>query len=104
MYYNTKRLTRGFIKTNLGKDTFGEPGIHCDGEQLWIAAYRYGYARTYYIGRFGAYLQFILSHNMSGTGDFGYDGPTSTIETGAFNQSNEPLSLVVDATGITANS
>lgn len=96
MYYNTKRLTRGFIKTNLGKDTFGEPGIHCDCEQLWTGAYRQGYARTYYLGRPGAYLRFILSYNMSGTGNFEDDGAGTSgdIETGAFTQSHEPLTSI----------
>ena len=105
MYYNTKRLTRGFIDTKLGKDTFSEHDEHCDGEQFWTAAYRWGYARTYYIGRFGAYLRFILSHNMSGTGNFDTDESAASgeINSGAFTETYEPFGLTVRATGITAN-
>ncbi len=74
MHYNTKRLTRGHIKVKLGKDTFGEPEPYCDGEQSWIGANRYGFARTYYLGRQAAYMRFIVSHNMSGVGSFGPKG------------------------------
>jgi hypothetical protein len=105
MYYNTKRLTRGFIDINLGKDTFSEHEEHCDGEQFWMAAYRWGYARTYYIGRFGAYLRFILLHNMSGTGDLSSSEslPSGEINSGAFTEAYAPFTLTIRANGITAN-
>lgn len=105
MYYNIKRLTRGFIDIKIGKDTFRDHEEHCDGEQYWMAAYRWGYARTYYIGRFGAYLRFILSHNMSGTGDLSSSEslPSGEINSGAFTETYEPFSLTVRATDITAN-
>lgn len=105
MYYNTKRLTRGFIDMNLGRDTFNGHEEHCDGEQYWMAAYRWGYARTYYIGRFGAYLQFIVSHNMSGTGNLSSSEslPSGEIDSGAFSETYQPFSLTVPATDITAN-
>jgi hypothetical protein len=68
MYYNTKRLTFGFLKVKLGKDKFGDHGIGYGGERLWIGAYRRGYLRTYDFRRSDAYQRFWLSHNMSGVG------------------------------------
>ncbi|MFN6553750.1 ETEC_3214 domain-containing protein [Mycolicibacterium septicum] len=105
MWYSTKTLTLGFIKVKLGRDTFSSQEEHCDGEQFWMAAYRAGYARAYYIGRFGAYLRFIVSHNLSGTGNFNtYESAASgDINSGAFDQVSEPFILRVDASGITAN-
>ncbi|GAA2794965.1 ETEC_3214 domain-containing protein [Mycolicibacterium pallens] len=105
IYYNTKRLTRGFIDMNLGRDTFSEQEKFCDGEQYWMAAYRWGYARTYYLGRPGAYLRFIVSHNMSGTGDLSSSTslPSGEIKSGAFSENYEPFRLTVPATDVTAN-
>lgn len=71
MYYNTKRLTFGYIKVKLGKSKFGDHGIGYDGERSWIGAYRVGYLRTYDFRRSGAYQRFWLSYNMAGVGSFG---------------------------------
>jgi hypothetical protein len=70
-----------------------------------MAAYRWGYARTYYIGRFGAYLRFILLHNMSGTGDLSSSEslPSGEINSGAFTEAYAPFTLTIRANGITAN-
>ncbi|SDE22799.1 hypothetical protein SAMN04488581_3618 [Mycolicibacterium neoaurum] len=105
MWYRTDRLTRGFVDVKLGKDKFRQPDEHCDGEQYWMAAYRWGYARTYYIGRFGAYLRFILSHNMTGVGDFdvGNIAQAGELSSGAFSADFDQIDVRIPATGITAN-
>lgn len=89
MYYKTKRLTMGFLKIKLGKDSFGDHESGYDGERLWIGAYRYGYLRTYDFRRSGGYQRFWLSHNMSGAGSFAVVDPSGdkddvlhTYETG----------------------
>lgn len=109
MAYNTKNLTRGFLDFDLGRDKFPEHDLHCDGEQVWIGAYRRGYARTYYMGRPAAYLRFVVSHNMAGTGDFDSGEPISghVIASGQFSptygQSYEPFAEPIRGNGITAN-
>lgn len=105
MHYNTKRLTHSFVDINLGKDAFNEHEKYCDGEQYWMAAYRWGYARTYYVGRPGAYLRFVLSHNMSGAGNLSSSKslPSGEIYSGAFTQTGDPFALAIRTNGITAN-
>lgn len=105
MPYSTKSSTLGYIDIELGRDTFPESDQFCDGEQYWLGAYRRGYARTYYLGRPAAYLRFVLSHNMSGTGNWDSNEvvPHGVIASGNFSQSYEPFNGPSMGTGIVAN-
>lgn len=113
MYFNTKRLTFGFIRVKLGKSKFGDHGIGYDGERSWIGAYRVGYLRTYDFRRSGAYQRFWLSYNMAGVGNFGAidrntGGAAHSYETGALCEDQNavqchPLEPGLDASRCTIN-
>lgn len=109
MHYNTKRLSFKHLRVKLGKDKFGEHGINCQGEKLWIGAYRVGYLRAYYFHRSGGSQHYFLSYNMAGCGRLSGPFTAGRLTNGAFYKyeyslgPRKPEDELVDASGITVN-